>query len=183
MHGYTSESLVGTKSKPSGKVRGLVIDPIDVLELMRDTYANTPIPPDAKFEGLEVEKKGAGSYINFYFSTDLSNKTIIKPTDISIDPTKPHCITFKPQYLIDILKYWCNGMVPSDAEAMSFNVHPRFTLIRVDIYSNKFKDSHSTNIPLIHLRYEGGQLYTMDEHANREEKIDVGTGAGKLVTA
>lgn len=163
MYGYTSEQLVGKRARPRGRMRGLTIDPLGVFELLRDTYKNIPIPPDAKFEGIAIEKKGPASFIAFYYSTGYANKAIIvKPTDVNFDPMS-HCFILKPQLLVDILKYYCDGRVPKDAEAVSFSLNPMFNLIRIDIYSDKFKDSNATAIPLIHLRYEAAQLFTSDE--------------------
>lgn len=172
IHGYENEMLVGKKSDPRGRMRGLTIDPWGVFELLRDTYKNIPIPPDAKFEGISIEKKGPASYIAFYYSTDLSNKAIIvKPTDVNLNPMG-HCFILKPQLLVDILKYYCDGRIPKDAEAKAFSINQRFNLIRIDIYSDKFKVSDAAAIPLIHLRYEAEQLFSSD--SNGESRHIVG---------
>lgn len=178
IHGYENEMLVGKKADPRGKMRGLTIDPLGVFELLRDTYKNIPIPPDAKFEAISIEKKGPASYIAFYYSTNLSNKAIIvKPTDANFDPMS-HCFILKPQLLVDILKYYCDGRVPKDAEAKAFSINQRFNLIRIDIYSDKFKVSDAAAIPLIHLRYEAEQLFTSDETGESRSIIGAGVFSG-----
>ena len=162
MYGYDTKELIGTAKQTRGRVRGLVVDPRDVLELLRDTWGNVPVPSDAQFQGFGVQRKGADSYIEFYYTSLL-------------DPINT-CVTLKPQQLVDILKYWYDGCVPSDAEIKAVQINKYFTFIRLDVESGKFGASDAANIPLMHLRYEGGQLFTSDSGSRKQASVELVRG-------
>jgi len=152
-----------------------VLDPQEVFDLLRDTWANAPIPKDARFEAISTEKKGRDSFICFYFSTDSAGREqiIIKPTDVNFSPLA-HCITLKPQLFLDILKYWFDGMVPSDAEATGLYINKFFNYICLEAQSEKFPAAEVTgNLPLLHLRYEASQVYALDEQTGKSMRTGI----------
>ena len=170
MHGYETSQIIATKPKHHGKVRGIVFDPRDIFDLLRDTYSNVPIPKDAIFEAIDLQRKRIDSYIGFYFSTASAKRILLTPTNTNFDPTGTHCIVLKPQHLLDILKSYANGAIPSDAEATSFSLNTKMTFIMIEASSWKFAPSNAEKIPLIHVRYEEGELYTLDDSTKKESR-------------
>ena len=161
MHGYENEVLQGKRTDTRGRRRGLVISPDEIFELLRDTYTNIPIPGDAQFQALQIDD--ANRRINFYYSTNTPDKLLVaKESDNYFNPLG-HCVTFLPQTLVNILKYWFDGKVPSDAEFKAFHVHKLFNFLCLEVASDKFPDSMSATLPMLHLRYEGGRLMSLDE--------------------
>lgn len=174
MHGYDVKEAKGTAAVLHGKKRGLVFDPLEAFELLRDTWDNIPIPNDARFEAVSIESVGHGSYICFYYSTDTVNreKLIVKPSDANLSPLG-HCVSFKPQTLVNILKYWFDGMVPSDAEATSFYINKMFSLLCIEVSSDKWPSSDALKMPMLHLTYDGERMFLLnDKGEQRAEKVN-----------
>ena len=170
MHGYDVSQIVATKPRHHGKVRGIVFDPRDVFDLLRDTYSNIPIPKDAKFEAIDIQRKRTDSYIGFYFSTPSAKRIIVTPTNVNFDPTGAHCVAVKPPQLLAIFKSYANGAIPSDAEATGFSINTRMTFVMIEASSWKFPASLADKIPLIHIRYEEGELFTLDDAKQKASK-------------
>lgn len=172
IHGYKDEYLIGTAPKSHGRKRGLVFDPLEVFELLRDTWHNIPIPADAQFQGVAIEKAAAASYICLYYSTDCANREqiIVKPTDINLNPLG-HCIAIRPQQLVDMLKTWFDGMVPNDAEATAFYINKMFNMLCIEVASEKFPDSNALTLPMLHLTYDGEKIFALDDKKNLEGTV------------
>lgn len=170
MHGYEVSQLVASKPKHHGKVRGIVFDPRDIFELLRDTYSNVPIPKDSVFEAIDIQRQRTDSYIGFYFSTASAKRILVTPTNTNFDPIGNHCVVLKPQHLLDIFKSYANGSIPTDAEATGFSINTKMTFVMIEASSWKFPPSNSDKIPLIHIRYEEGELFTLDDHFRKESR-------------
>ena len=171
MHGYQNETLIGTAPKMHGRKRGLVFDPLEVFELLRDTWHNAPIPPDAQFEAVSIEKSGADSFICFYYSTSESKKLIIVgPQGSDFNPMS-HCISLKPQMLVDILKYWFHGDVPNDAEPTAFYINQFFNSLCIEVASDKFPNSDASKMPMIHLTYDQEKVISLNDRGETKQTM------------
>ena len=107
-------------------------------------------------------------------STDSVNreKLIIKPTDVNLNPMG-HCVSFKPQTLVNIFKYWFDGMVPSDAEATAFYINKMFSLLCIEVSSDKWPSSDSDKMPMLHLTYDGERMFLLDDNKQmKSEKVN-----------
>ena len=173
MHGYNVREGKGSAPKVTRgiKKRGLVFDPVEVFNLLRDTWDNAPIPKDANFEGVAIEKSGAGSFICFYYSTyqaGNSEAIILRPISANFDPLS-HCVALKPQQLLDILKYWFDGKVPLDAEARAFYINKNWCQLCLEVVSDHFPDSNAVKLPMIHLSYDTEKVVVFDDQKNQSE--------------
>jgi len=125
-----------------GHTRGIVIRPEQMLDLIRDTYPQSPVPSDALFQAVGVDREKNLIYFHFY--------SIISP-QIS-------CAAMQPQLLLDFLKGHAEGAIPLDAEMVGISVHNDLTLMRLDARSTKFDAIPNDATPVIEIRYEGGEL-------------------------
>ena len=140
--------LQGKLAAPNGKIRGLIIRPEQLIEAIQRAWENVPIPPDAIFKAIRISD-GSDAVVEIYYTTLL-------------DPLN-HCFTIKPKTLLKVLAYWMDGWIPGDAELKAICVHPQFTIIRMDIQSDRFPSRNDLRIPMMHFRMESGELYAQND--------------------
>ena len=157
---FSQRHYVGSRKRARnkrGRIRGIVVKPEEMLDLIRDTYANAPVPSDAQFYALGIDT--TENYIQFFYYSLISPNV--------------NCIKLKPELLLDLLKSQSHGIIPKDGELDSICVHTHFTIIRLDVYSNHFPALNVSEFPLIQLRYSGGSLLigNPSDHGTDYEKL------------
>ena len=126
-----------------------------MLDLIRDSYQSAPIPADAQLFALGVESRE--NLLQLYFNS-ASNPLV-------------RCIQIKPASLLEILKTKSEGMIPSDAELRGISVHQHFTVIRMEVSSDKFPLSECKELPMIQIRYELGKLWVNDQSQPEQKEV------------
>lgn len=136
-----------------GKVRAIIVRPEEMLALIRDTYTNAPVPADSQFFGISVNDTQNKIGLHFYSNAN-PNVT---------------CVSFKPDFLLNILKGQSEGIIPRDAELIGVCVHDAFTLLRLDVVSDRFPAMDVQKIPVINMRYDYGDILISRPEATRNE--------------
>ena len=144
-------------------VAGLTVRPEEMLDLLHDTQPGAPIPFDAQFIGIGIEDKGADSRIRFFY------ESVVNPLE--------NCVELNPHHFLTLLKQQADGMIPLDAELDGIEVSNKFTIILLRLKSDKFPPHVGNALPLIHLRYEGGQLALLSplEAIKKDRRIQIST--------
>ena len=144
-------------------VAGLTVRPEEMLDLLYDTQPYAPMPFDARFIGIGIEDKGAESLIRFFY------ESLINPHE--------NCVALNPHYFLTLLKQLADGMIPWDAELDGIEVSDKFTIILLRLKSDKFPPHAGDALPLIHLRYEGGQLALISplEAIKKDRRVQIST--------
>ena len=142
-----------------GRMRGIICLPDQLLFLIRDTYPNSPVPPDAQLFSIGIDREK--NLISFHFYS-VANPMV-------------NCVQLPPPLLLNIVKAQSEGLIPFDAELKGMSVHEQFTWLRLEVYSNKFKDSDSKTMPLIQFRYENKErlVYAPETKPEDREKQPV----------
>ena len=140
---------------------GLAIRPEQMLEFFHDTIPSAPIPFDARFVGLRIEDEGADSKIAFHFDSQLN------PFE--------NCVELRPADFVAILKNHVEGLIPSDSELDGIEVSDRFTVILLRLKSDHFPPHSGNDLPMAHLRYEGGELMLLNafEAIKKDRRIQI----------
>lgn len=146
---YKLESS-GRKSILHGSkfARGFIIRPEQILSLFHDTLPNLPIPVDAEHCGIGIEDAGCDSFIQFYYTSKLN--------------PHEHCFKIKPELFLRFLIDLAHGLIPTDAELDGIEVSHKFTVLLLRLKSSHWPAYESKNLPLVHLRYDLGQLVLCD---------------------
>lgn len=156
---FTKRQIEGSRQRANshrGKIRGIILRPEQMLDLIRDTYQGAPIPMDAQLFALGIEARE--NLLQLYFSS-ASNPLV-------------RCIQLRPTGLLEILKAKSEGMIPSDAELKGISIHQHFTVLRMEVASDKFAASETPSMPMIQMRYELGKLLVLDQsQAEQKEKL------------
>lgn len=140
---------------------GLTIRPEQMLEFFHDVLLTAPIPFDAMFEMLELDDKGADSEIGFFYTS------LINPLE--------NYVGMKVQHFFSLLKQHADGMIPLDAELDGIEVSGLFTVILLRVKSDHFPAHAGNELPIAHLRYEGGQLQLLNvfESVAKDRRIQI----------
>lgn len=147
---FTKRQVEGSRKRADshrGKIRGIILRPEQMLDLIRDTYQGAPVPMDAQLFALGIESRE--NLLQLYFSS-ASNPLV-------------RCIQLRPTSLLEILKAKSEGIVPSDAELKGISIHQHFTVLRMEVASDKFEPGESRELPMIQMRYEMGKLWVLDQ--------------------
>lgn len=145
-----SGKVSGRPSILSGSVsaRGFVIRPEQILSLFHDTLPQLPIPKDAEFCGVGIEDAGGDSAIMFYYVSKLN------PLE--------HCLKCKPEWFLKTMVELGDGLLPADSELDGIEVSQKFTVLLLRVKSAHWPPCPEKLMPLLHLRYDLGQLVLTD---------------------
>lgn len=155
----------GRKSVVRGMkyVRGFVVRPEQMIQLLRDIRPDAPIPPDAQVIGLGIEEKGRESRIRLYYHS------LVNPLE--------NCLEMHPHTLFQHLKGVAEGIIPADGELDGIEISTRFTVLMLRVKSEHFPPWVGDAMPVMQLRYEWGTLFLFDPASiieeRREQRIKV----------
>lgn len=146
---YNFESS-GRKSILEGSkyARGFIIRPEQILGLFHDALPNLPIPKDAEHCGIGIEDSGSASFIQFYYTSQLN--------------PREHCFKMKPELFLQYMVDLSEGLLPTDSELDGIEVSQRFTVLLLRVKSSHWPPYPDKKLPMVHLRYDLGQLYLCD---------------------
>src|SRR5574337_147850 len=138
---------------------GLVIRPDQMLQLLHDFLPNAPIPFDAVHTGLGVDE--AERTISFYFES-------------AVNPLE-NCVVLDPHHFLRILVQAGHGLLPADAELDGIELSSKFTVMLLRVKSDRFPPHPGDDLPVIHLRYEAGELYLLNvwDAVKKERRIQI----------
>lgn len=124
-------------------MRGFVVIPSQILDLLHDTQSSLPIPADAVHQGIGIDDAGVDSKFQFYFT--------------SLAAPNCHCVALKPEILFRILKELSSGMIPLDAELDGIELSGKWTAVMLRVASSHWPAALEDRMPLYHLRYDYGR--------------------------
>lgn len=141
------------------KVRYVIIPPHHLLAWIRDNIPTSPVPKDAIFHALGVDAKE--NFVTLEFHSILSpgaNALFLKMDELSA-------------ILKDVLRHH----LPTDAQVTSIYLSGVWAHMMIVVASDRFPELKLDVMPMIQVRYEGGQLYISNQSQpeNDTERIAV----------
>lgn len=129
--------------------RGFIIRPEQILALFHDTMETLPIPKDAEFCGVGIDDAGINSMLKFYYTS------LLNPHE--------HCFQLKPDLFLKYLVELGQGLLPTDSQLDGIEVSQKFTVLLLRVSSERWPPAVKDDLlPLVHLRYDLGQLVLCD---------------------